>query len=227
MTDAVVEESVSQCLSNSITNAKKETYPFDHWEVKGLLEESIRVKMLDIELPAPVNFKYDGTRAGDAKDRSKESIPPKRLFIGKEEIKKYPYFKELKDALLSRAFLDLVKSKFSLDTKGLYLRLEYINDFDGFYLHPHKDIGEKKLTLLLYLNNGPEYMGTDFYDNDIKLVKTIKFGANRGYAFIPGSDTWHGLEKKPISGRRVSLLINYVSFKTDWPVPDENIHSRY
>ena len=225
MADAVIAESVSQCLTNSIINAKEESYPFLHWEVEGLLEESLRSKMLDIELPAPINFQYDGTRAGDAKDRTKESTPPKRLFIGKQEIKKYPFFKGLKDALLEKEFLDLVKSKFSLDTKGLYLRLEYINDFDGFYLHPHKDIGEKKLTLLLYLNNGPEYMGTDFYDKDINLVKTIKFAANRGYAFVPGNDTWHGLEKKPITGRRVSLLINYVTFKTDWPVPDEKLHS--
>ena len=51
-----------------------------------------------------------------------------------------------------------------------------------------------------------------------KLVKTIKYIHNNGYFFSSGEDTWHGLELKEINKERRCIQINYVSFKTDWPV---------
>ena len=61
-------------------------------------------------------------------------------------------------------------------------------------------------------------LGTDLYDQDFKLVKTIKYLHNNGYFFSSGEDTWHGLELKEIKKERRCIQINYVSFKTDWPV---------
>ncbi len=29
--------------------------------------------------------------------------------------------------------------------------------------------------------------------------------------FVPGSDTWHGFEKRPIAGVRRSVILNYVT----------------
>ena len=36
--------------------------------------------------------------------------------------------------------------------------------------------------------------------------------------FSSGQDTWHGLELKEIKKERRCIQINYVTFKTDWPV---------
>ena len=36
--------------------------------------------------------------------------------------------------------------------------------------------------------------------------------------FTSGPNTWHGMEKKEIKKERRCLQINYVTFKTDWPV---------
>ena len=63
-----------------------------------------------------------------------------------------------------------------------------------------------------------ESLGTDLYDNDFKLVKTIKYLHNNGYFFSSGQDTWHGLELKEIKKERRCIQINYVSFETEWPV---------
>ena len=55
---------------------------------------------------------------------------------------------------------------------------------------------------------------------DLKSIfqKTLKYHHNAGYFFSSGNDTWHGLEMKEIKKERRCIQINYVSFKTDWPV---------
>ena len=101
------------------------------------------------------------------------------------------------------------------------LRIEVICDRQGFWLEPHKDIKEKRMSMLLYANphGESEILGTDLYDQDLKLVKTMPYRHNVGYMFAPAHDTWHGLEKKAIRQERRSLLINYVTFDTCWKLP--------
>ena len=105
---------------------------------------------------------------------------------------------------------------------GAYLRVEVIADRHGFWLKPHKDIKEKLMSMLVYANpyGESESIGTDIYDSDLKVVKTIPYRHNIGYLFAPGDKTWHGLEKKEIKKERRSMLINYVTFKTDWKLPN-------
>lgn len=202
---------------NAFKNAAESDYPFQHWIVEDMLPKALTDQILAVRIPKTQGFVYDGTRASDSK-LTPGGTPPKRMFIGKDTKNEHPFFQDLVDAFLSKEVLELVDTKFHVPTQDLYLRVEYINDFDGFFLEPHKDIIEKQFTLLLFLGDGPEHMGTDFYDTDLNVVKTVKFGHNRGYVFTPSENSWHGLERKPIPDRRCSLLINYVTFKTDWPV---------
>ena len=61
------------------------------------------------------------------------------------------------------------------------------------------------------------YLGTDLYDKDGKLSKTIPFEHNLGYIFT-GDDTLHGVEEgKKIKVDRRGIQLNYVTFETDWP----------
>ena len=205
-------------LAYAFKSAPEFSYPFKHWEVLNVLPEELTDQILAVRIPRTEGFSYDGTRASDSQVRP-GGTPPRRMFIDKTTKEAYPFFQDLVDALLSQPVIDVVNNKFGLDTAGLYLRVEYINDFDGFFLDPHKDIVEKRFSMLLFLGEGPEHMGTDFYDADLKVVKTVSFKHNNAYVFLPGDDTWHGLEKKSIPDRRCSLLINYVTFKTDFPVP--------
>ena len=66
--------------------------------------------------------------------------------------------------------------------------------------------------------NESENLGTDLYNNNFEIVKTVKVLHNSGYLFSSGNDTWHGLEIKDIKKERRCIQINYVSFVTDWPV---------
>ena len=58
-----------------------------------------------------------------------------------------------------------------------YLRLEYAQDIDGFWLQPHTDLGVKKFTCLIYLSQGPghELLGTDIYASPEEHVGASPF----------------------------------------------------
>ena len=106
------------------------------------------------------------------------------------------------------------------DLSNSFVRLEIIADKKGFWLKPHKDIPEKLMTMMVWINvyNESDTLGTDLYNYNFELVKTVKYIHNCGYFFSSGKDTWHGLEKKEVKKERRCIQINYVSFKTDWPV---------
>lgn len=204
-------------LASAFKSAPEFSYPFKHWEVENALPTELTEQILAVRIPRTDGFAYDGTRASDSQLRP-GGTPPRRMFIDTNTKDSHPFFQDLIDALLSEPVIEVVNNKFGVDTTDLYLRVEYINDFDGFFLDPHKDIVEKRFSMLLFLGDGPEHMGTDFYDADLNVVKTVSFRHNNAYVFLPGDDTWHGLEKKSIPDRRCSLLINYVTFETDFPV---------
>ncbi len=44
--------------------------------------------------------------------------------------------------------------------------------------------------------------------------KRSPFVRNDGLIFVPGADTWHAFDPRPIPGVRKSLIVNYVT--PDW-----------
>lgn len=120
---------------------------------------------------------------------------------------------------------------FGIPLAGCYLRLEYAQDTDGFWLERHTDIRVKRLTLLVYLSReslAADY-GTDLYDRDGTHAARVPFASNHGLAFVPGDDTWHGFERRPMPVVRRTLIVNYVT--ADWrdrfelAYPDEPVSS--
>ena len=76
------------------------------------------------------------------------------------------------------------------------------------------------MSCLLFINkfNEDESLGTDFYGENLNKIKTLPYKDNYGYFFSSGPNSWHGMEKKEIKKERRCLQVNYVTFKTDWPV---------
>ncbi len=63
-----------------------------------------------------------------------------------------------------------------------------------------------------FLSTGDEAntWGTDIYDNDMKFYESAPGDFNCGLVFIPGTNSYHGFEKRSIKGIRRSLMLNYV-----------------
>ena len=161
---------------------------------------------------------YDGTRAAD---HTGQGVDGKlRLFITKNNYQNFPFLTKLIQSLQSKEMVNKISKIIDKDLSNSYVRLEVIGDKKGFWLKPHKDISEKLMTMMVWANpyNEASNLGTDLYDKNFKLVKTIKYVHNSGYFFSSGDDTWHGLELKEIQKERRCIQINYVTFNTDWPV---------
>lgn len=197
--------------------------PFLHWTLNRPLNDTAVEEVAKTYIPN-VPRAYDGTRAGDHGGGEVKT----RCYIDRENRDHFPGLSSLIEELTSWEGIDLISDMLRRDMWNSYLRVEIISDREGFWLAPHKDIKEKLMSMLLYVNpyNESEKLGTDFYDADMNLVKTMPYRDNFGYMFAPAGDTWHGLEKKEIAQERRSLLVNYVTFQTDWRLPARPIRSR-
>ena len=146
--------------------------PFPHWELDNPLSEEMISELQNVKISdAPRSF--DGTRAADA---GGDGIDGKlRVFLEKDNSNLLPNGMELIEDLKDKEVIDAVQEKIKKDLTNSYIRIEYIADRKGFWLKPHLDIPEKLMTMMLFINtyDESEKLGTDFYDLDMKLVKTI------------------------------------------------------
>ena len=192
------------------------SHPFKHWELSECLDYETLNEISFAQIPDGERA-YDGTRAADHSGRGVDG--KLRLFVDKNNCQNFPNLTKLinkfQGGLTSKISLLLQKN-----LSKSFVRLEIIGDKKGFWLKPHKDIPEKLMTMMIWVNpsNELDNLGTDLYNEKFELVKTIKYHHNTGYFFSSGNDTWHGLEMKEIKKERRCIQINYVSFKTDWPV---------
>ena len=215
---------------NSLSNhSKKYEDPFLHWELnKPLTDEQIN-EIINAEIAHPIehNLNYDGTRAidgGEGVFREGISDGGKalkfRCFVTKDNSKQFPGLTKFIHELQSKDTYNKISSLIGKDLSNSFVRVEVICDRKGFWLKPHCDIKEKLVSCLLFVNKHQESeeLGTDFYDERLKKVKTLPYRDNYGYFFSSGPNTWHGMEKKEIKKERRCLQVNYVTFKTDWKV---------
>ena len=216
-------------LNSVLNNSKKFEDPFTHWELNEPLsnEQIEEIVKADIANPIEHHLNYDGTRAidgGEGKFRQGISDGGKalkfRCFITKENSNEFPALTNLVKELQKKETHEKISNLIKKDLSNSYVRVEVICDREGFWLKPHCDIIEKQMSCLLFVNkhNESEDLGTDFYDNNLKKVKTLPYRDNYGYFFSSGPNTWHGMEKKKIVKERRCLQVNYVSFQTDWKV---------
>ena len=215
---------------NSINNKSQQfETPFKHWELNEPLSKEAINEIINADIANPNEHKleYDGTRAidgGEGKFREGITSGGKalkfRCFVTKENSKDFPGLTKFIEELRQKKTHQKISNMVGKDLSNSFVRVEVICDRKGFWLKPHCDIKEKLISCLLFINNKneSENLGTDFYDSDLKKVKTLPYKHNYGYFFSSGPNTWHGMEKKEIVKERRCLQVNYVTFNTDWPV---------
>jgi len=200
-----------------LDNINENLNPFKHWEIANCLDNKSLDEISFANIPDGERA-YDGTRAAD---HTGAGIDGKlRLFISKSNNNFFPKLTQVIRFLQKKETTNKISKILNKDLSSAFVRLEIIGDKKGFWLKPHKDITEKLMTMMIWVNpyNESYNLGTDLYDNNFNLVKTIQYIHNNGYFFSSGTDTWHGLELKEIKKERRCVQINYVSFETEWPV---------
>jgi hypothetical protein len=191
--------------------------PFQHWEIFECIDNETLNEISFAQIPTGTRV-YDGTRAADHTGKGVDG--KLRLFVKKNNCQNFPHLTKLINVFQNSSTSNTISQLIHKDLSKSFVRLEIIGDKKGFWLKPHKDIPEKLMTMLIWANpnNENENLGTDLYNEKFELVKTIKYHHNTGYFFSSRNDTWHGLEMKEIKKERRCIQINFVSFKTEWPV---------
>ena len=205
-------------LINSLrTKSSKFQSPFNYWIIDEPLSDDAIDEVYKTPIPSGEVI-FDGTRAGDKS--GKDLLSKLRVFIDQNNYTEFPYLKNLISEMQSKECQKLIEDMLNVNLSNSYVRVEVIADRDGFWLEPHCDIKEKLMSSIIFVNKygEDENLGTDFYHPDLSIAKTIPYRNNYGYIFTAEKDSWHGLEKKKIKKERRCIQINYVTFKTDWPV---------
>ncbi len=192
-------------LQASLDNCETRTEPFSHWILDDVFTDDVVDAIRALPFDAPRVEYNDGRRAANNDTRS---------YFDPERRAEFAVCQEIADGFQNPETVKRIEDMCGIDLSGSYLRLEYAQDRDGFWLHPHKDISVKKLSLLVYLSDAPEGedWGTDIYagPKEEDYFGPTPHKSNRALVFVPGSDTWHGFRNKPISGVRQTLIVNYV-----------------
>ena len=196
-------DEVEKHFVRALRELRCEETPYRHWLLNGVLPIDICTGILTLPIAPPLVGRTDGTR-GTYNDQ--------RTFITPLLGSQFPTCAVLAEALQRPAVARTLAGALEVDTAGGYLRVEYIQDLDGMWLEPHRDIPEKVFSMVVYLCTGPHAKdwGTDIYDADVKWVGRSSGEFNSASIFVAGPATWHGFEPRPINGVRRLMEINYV-----------------
>lgn len=187
----------------SLRKSRRVDMPYRHWKMENVLPVDMCTGILTLPIAPPTIRDRDGTR---------DTYNASRAFFTPTLRNDFPACAVLVEALQQCAVARQLAETFAIRPAGSFLRIEYIQDTDGAWLEPHRDIPDKLFSMVVYLCTGPEARdwGTDIYDMDRKWLGRAAADFNTAVTFIAGPDTWHGFDKRPIKGVRRLLEINYV-----------------
>jgi len=191
-------------LATSFATAEGLTTPYPYWIANQMLPAHVAAEICALPFPAPKLGGVSGKR---------EVHNATRTYFDQACQIAHPLAAAVAEAFQSAEITGLIKAHFDASLEETYLRAEFAQDTNGFWLEPHSDLGVKKFTLLLYLSDDPRHgsLGTDYYDEQKVHIGTSPFSRGTGMIFVPSNKTIHGFERRQIEGVRQSLIVNYVS----------------
>ncbi len=200
-------DATAQWFASAWRAAGRRTQPYRHWLLNDVLPPETAKAIAALPIAAPL--------IGDTLGR-RDSHNSTRSFFSADNRAAFAVCEEVAAAFQNPATVSLLERATGACFAGSYLRIEYCQDCDGFWLEPHTDIGAKLLTLSVFLSDTPgsEDWGTDIYDNARNHAGRAPSAFNQGFAFVPAADTWHGVQRRPFADVRRSIIINYV--KPEW-----------
>ncbi len=194
---------IARHFRRALLDCRRDESPYLHWSLTDMLPEAVAFNIIGLPIMPLLIDDCRGVRDVDNNIRT---------FLTPRMQARFPVFAALTAALQQPDIARLLAETCGFEAEGSYLRAEYIQDIDGAWLEPHHDVPEKLFSMVIYLCTGPDAAewGTDIYDAAKRWVGRSSSQFNSATIFIPGENTWHGYEKRPIEGIRRLMEINYV-----------------
>ncbi|MGI9169371.1 MAG: 2OG-Fe(II) oxygenase [Caulobacteraceae bacterium] len=181
--------------------------PYRHWIVSEVFPPAVASALLTLPFPTVHLGGVSGKR---------ELHNDERHYFDAAANARFAECAAVAAAFQSAPVVEAIETATGADLSASFVRLEYAQDTDGFWLAPHTDLGVKRFTMLIYLSDWARQgdLGTDLYRDSNTWAKRTAFDHNTALVFTPGDDTWHGLARRSITGVRRSVIMNYVT--ADW-----------
>jgi hypothetical protein len=204
---AITKEAFVSAMLDSIAASQRFETPYRHWFLERCLPDEAVGQILALPFPPPDLGGVSGRR---------ELHNATRRYFDVENRGLHPVCESFCQAFQDERVTGRIAAHFGASLGGTYLRVEFAQDTDGFWLEPHTDLGVKTFTMLLYMSPDPAHadLGTDIYEQDKKHAGRSPFAPNAAMVFVPSNITYHGFEPRRIEGVRKSVIINYVT--TEW-----------
>ena len=205
--NASLTERAKESLHRAMKTARTFDEPYRHWAVSSVFPDEAFDDLKAMPFPVGELEGVSGTREAHNADR---------IYFAGESLETYESARATAEAFQDPDTIELLEESCGCDLDNTYLRMEYAQDVDGFWLKPHTDIGVKRFTMLIYMSDDPRQidLGTDIYSDEHTHYGRLPFEPNSALIFVPSANTWHGFEKRPIPGVRRSIIVNYVT--EDW-----------
>jgi hypothetical protein len=198
-----VQRDCEIAIAQSFRWAEAQDNPYRHWMLRDVLPPHVAAALDNLPFEAPALHGPSGSR---------EINNNTRRYIDSQAIANHAVCANLAAAFHSDETVAMIEAATGARLGGGYLRLEYAQDTEGFWLRPHTDLGVKKFTMLYYLSpGGAEDQGTDIYRDAETWSHRAPFIPGGALVFVPSDRTWHGFEPRHIKGVRKSLIVNYVT----------------
>jgi hypothetical protein len=203
---------VQASLRAAFASAQAEEQPYRHWAVANVFPEGVCAALRALPFPPPRLGGISGKR---------EIHNDQRHYFDARNMARFEACAAVAEAFQSPSVGIAISDLTGADLRDTFVRLEYAQDTQGFWLEPHTDLGVKRFTMLIYLveGEGQADLGTDIYATPDQWAKRSAFIDNTALVFVPGDNTWHGLAPRPIAGIRRSLIMNYVT--REWRARDQ------
>ncbi len=194
---------VSRTFVRSLETSTLLTQPYHHWLLEEALPDDVCDAICGLPWTPPSIDDTYGKRETNNASRTHFSATTRA---------EHGVCDRVAAAFQNPEVVDTIERVCDVDLTGTFLRIEYCQDTDGFWLEPHTDIGVKRFTMLIYLSSEPgsENWGTDVLDENLNLVHSAPYRRGAGVIFVPATNTWHAFHKRPINGVRRSIMLNYV-----------------
>ncbi len=191
-------------LRAAFAGAQAEQRPYRHWSVARVFPEGMSATLRALPFTPP---RLDGISG------KRELHNDQRHYFDACNMARFEACAAVAEAFQSPSVVAAIADTTGADLRDTFVRLEYAQDTEGFWLEPHTDLGVKRFTMLIYLaeGEGQADLGTDIYAAPGHWAKRSAFIDNTALVFVPGDNTWHGLAPRPIPGIRRSLIMNYVT----------------
>jgi hypothetical protein len=149
-------DEIKTSLAKSAHVGEMHDAPYRHWFVRNVFPQTVWQSLKSMPFLVADLAGISGTR---------EAHNPDRVYFAGHNLEEFESARATAEAFQDAHTVGLFARIFGATLDNTFVRIEYAQDVNGFWLKPHTDLGVKMFTMLIYMSDDPAHadLGTDIY----------------------------------------------------------------